>query len=190
MSQINSKNNSKKIILTWFNFGCTTTFIPSGNNIDVHLSIYTTELLDLNIGNEKCVCSCCEITKRTINSTKTTTSRLKIKNIRTNNQNIVNFNVGIFYDFLKDVIEREYRNFHILNNHKNIAICIDSDQDFNVLEIFSSFTKKLKEHHYEFMTETDDDSDDDDDHFPFMQIDDKVIESFKNWVKVVCPIMT
>lgn len=186
-----------KVVILWFNFSSSTAY-PHGP-VSSGLSLYTSDLVDKDIGHQHGVCNCGDVRKRSINITNRRNTYLNIKNIKTpdgrsavNEQNSQLLKIEIFYRLLKQTIKEHYTQTFDFEG-QNMAVLIDEGKRFDDLMILESFKVKLAEF-YQFnapidMSEVSVIVTDvqEVDKIPFMNIDDVTINEFVQWVSSVCP---
>lgn len=185
-----------KVIILWSNFGSSTSY-PSGP-VSSSLSLYTSELVDKDIGHQHDICNCGSLKKRSINVTNRRNTHLNIKNIRThsgrsavNEKNLQLLKIELFCQLLKQTIKERYTTFDFGNN--NMAVFIDEGEQFDVLNILEAFKVKLAKM-YRFnapirmervaVVAT---NKQEVDTIPFINVEDSIINKFIQWASSVCP---
>jgi hypothetical protein len=185
-----------KVVILWFNFSSSTSY-PHGP-VSSGLSLYTTDLVDKDIGHQHSICNCCYLSTRSINVTNRRNTYLDIKNIRTHDgKSAVNedsrlLKIEIFYRLLKQTIKEHYNQTFDFED-KNMAVLVNEDERFDALKILEEFKAKLCEL-YKFdapiaidkVNEEPKDAQDID-IIPFINKEDDNISRFIGWVSSVCP---
>ncbi len=173
-----------KVVMLWFNFSTSTSY-PNGP-VSSGLSLYEAELLDKEIGESTPMCSCHALKSRKLNVGKRRDSYMKIEDIRslTDNSSLVNLDVSRFYELLIETISELYpSNFNFEGRNMAMAIAIDEETTFSVLDVFSNLRLKLVTHYKliahinmaKIKTNPEDD-------IPFMNND---IDKFTSWLENV-----
>lgn len=188
-----------KVVILWFNFSSSTSY-PHGP-VSSGLSLYTSDLVNKDIGHQHSVCNCGGLRKRSINVTNRRNTYLDIKDIEThdgrsavNERNSRLLKIEIFYRLLKQTIKEHYTETFDFEG-QNMAVLIDEGKRFDDLMILEAFKAKLAEF-YQFnapidMSEVSVIATDvqEVDKIPFMNIEDDNINEFVQWLSSVCPSM-
>ena len=186
-----------KVVILWFNFSSSTSY-PHGP-VSSGFSLYTTDLVDKDIGHQHSICNCGDLRKRSINVTNRRNTYLDIKNIRTHDdRSAVNewnsrlLKIEIFYKLLEQTIKEHYNHTFDFEG-QNMAVFINEGERFDDLKILETFKVKLGEF-YQFdapinMEEVSKNTEDEEeiDTIPFINKEDDNIKKFINWVSLVCP---
>ena len=149
-----------KVTILWFNFSSSTSYVHlwfdfSSSTSHLHgpvsssLSLYTSDLVNKDIGHQHSICTCGDLRKRSINVTNRRNTYLDIKDIRTHDgRSAVNdtdsrlLKIEVFYQLLKQTIKEHYNQTFDFEGH-NMAVFIDEGERFDVLKILESFKVKL-----------------------------------------------
>lgn len=188
-----------KVGILWFNFSSSTSY-PHGP-VSSGLSLYTSDLVDKEIGHQHSICNCGGLRKRSINVTNRRNTYLDIKDISTHDgRSAVNegdsrlLKIEIFYRLLKQTIKEHYTETFDFEG-QNMAVLIDEGKRFDDLMILEAFKAKLAKF-YQFNAPIDmaqvaviATDEQEVDAIPFMNKEDGNINKFVQWVSSVCPSM-
>lgn len=188
-----------KVVILWFNFSSSTSY-PHGP-VSSGLSLYTSKLVDTCISEQRSICNCSGLRRRSINVTDRRNTYLNIKNIEThdgrsavNEMNSRLLKIEIFYRLLKQTIKEQYTQTFDFEA-QNMAVLIDEGKQFDDLKILEAFKAKLAEF-YQFnapidMSKVSVIATDvqEVDKIPFMNIENGNVNEFVQWVSSVCPSM-
>lgn len=183
-----------KVVILWFNFSSSTS---SHGPVSSGLSLYASELVDKCIGEQRVICNCSGLRKRSINVANRRNTYLAIKDIKTHDgRRAVERlpKIEIFYRLLKQTINEHYNQTFDFEG-QNMAVFIDEGERFDDLKILEVFKVKLAEF-YQFnapidMTQVAKIATDEQevDAIPFINKEDGNINNFIQWVSSVCPAL-